>query len=99
MRRIMGLTAAAAIVGMASAASAGELTGTVKEIDEVAGNIVVTDAAAPDQEQIFAVSEMNTVGATLDDLKEGDQVTIFYADSDTESGMPINAMQIDKVEE
>jgi hypothetical protein len=91
----MGLTAAAAIVGMASAASADEMTGTVKEIE----NIIVTDAAAPDQEKTFAVSDTNTVGATLDDLKEGDQVTIFYADSDSESGMPINAMQIDKVEE
>ena len=98
MRRIIGLTAAAAILGMASAASAGEWTGTIKEIDETSRNIVVTDAAAPDQEQVFAVSETNTVGATIDDLKEGDQVKIFYADSDTESGQPINAMQIDKVE-
>ena len=51
MRRIIGLTAAAAILGMASAASAGEWTGTIKEIDETSRNIVVTDAAAPDQEQ------------------------------------------------
>ena len=98
MRRLVGWTAAAAILGMASAASAGEWTGTIKEIDETSRNIVVTDAAAPDQEQVFAVSETNTVGATIDDLKEGDQVKIFYADSDTESGQPINAMQIDKVE-
>lgn len=99
MRRIMGLTAAAAIAAMASAASAGEWTGTVKEVDETAGVIVVTDAAAPDQEQAFAVSDTNTVGATLEDLKEGDKVTIFYADSDTESGDPINAMQIDMAQE
>lgn len=97
MRRIIGLTAAAAILGMASVASAAELTGTIKEIDEVAGNIVVTDAAAPDREQIFAVSDVSTAGATLDDLKEGDQVTVFFSDSG--SGEPINAMQIDKVEE
>ena len=97
MRRIMGLTAAAAIVGMASAVSADELTGTIKEIDETTGNIVVTDAAAPDREQIFAVSDVSTAGATLDDLKEGDKVTVFFAESG--SGGPVNAMQIDKVEE
>ena len=97
MRKIMGLTAAAAIVGLASVAMADEWTGTIKDIDETSGNIVVTNAAAPDQEQAFAVSDENTVGATLQDLKEGDKVTIFYADDDT--GDPINAMEINKVEE
>lgn len=97
MRRIMGLTVAAAIAAMASAASADEWTGTIKEIDETSGNIVVTNAAAPDREEVFAVSDTTTAGATLADLKEGDKVKIFYADDDT--GDPINAMQIDKVEE
>jgi Cu/Ag efflux protein CusF len=99
MRRIIGLTAAAAVAAVASAASAAEWTGTIKDIDETAGNIVVTDEAAPDQEEVFAVSNTNTVGATLQDLKEGDKVKIFYSESETESGDPINAMQIDKVEE
>ena len=97
MRRIIGLTAAAAIGVMASAASADEWTGTIKEINETAGSIVVTNAEAPDREEVGAVSDTNTVGATLADLKEGYKVTIFYADDDT--GDPNNAMQIDKVEE
>jgi hypothetical protein len=99
MRRIMGLTAAGAIAAIASVASAGEWTGTIKEIDETAGSMIVTDAAAPDQQEVFAVSDTNTVGATLQDLEEGDKVKIFYSDAETDSGDPINAMQIEKVEE
>jgi Cu/Ag efflux protein CusF len=99
MHRIIGLTAAAAMAAMASAAGAAEWTGTIKDIDETAGHIVVTDEAAPDQEEVFAVSNTNTVGATLQDLKEGDKVRIFYSASEKERSDPINAMQIDKVEE
>ncbi len=99
MRRIIGLSAAAAIAATASAASAAEWTGTIKDIDETSGRIVVTDEAAPDQEEVFAISNTNTAGATLQDLREGDKVKIFYSESETESADPINAMQIDKIAE
>lgn len=90
MRKIFGLTAAMAIAAIASVATASETTGTVEEIDLPQGTILVED-------QLFAVSDTNTVGATIEDLKEGDQVRVFFADSD--SGDPINAMQVDKLEQ
>jgi hypothetical protein len=40
---------------------------------------------------------MNTVGPTLEELKEGDQVTVFFEDAG--SGQPINATTITKEEE
>lgn len=99
MRKILGSFAATALVIGAGAASAGEWTGTVEKIDPVGGNITVSNEVRPEQDMIFAVSDTNTVGATINDLQEGDQVTVFFAGSDTESGMPVNAMQIDVVAE
>jgi hypothetical protein len=58
---------------------------------------VVSDETRPDQERVFAVSDTNTVGPGLDELKEGDKVSIFYADSESDSGQPINATTIEKV--
>jgi hypothetical protein len=63
--------------------------------------IVVSDETRPDQQQVFAVSDTNTVGATIDELQEGDQVSIFYATPGAPgtTGTPINAMRISKVGE
>ena len=97
IRKMLAPMTAVGLALTAGTASADEWTGTITEIDETAGNIVVTSETAPDQEEVFTVSDTNTVGATLADLKEGDKVTVFYADDDT--GDPMNAMQIDKVEE
>jgi hypothetical protein len=83
----------------AGAASAGEWTGTITEIDEVARNIVVRSEAMPERDRVFALFGNTAVGPTIDDLKEGDKVSILFADSDTESGMPVNATTIDKVGE
>ena len=99
MRRIFGAVTAVGLALAASAASAAEWTGTVEQIDQTAGNIVVSSSTRPDQQMIFAVSDTNTVGATIEDLQEGDQVRVFYAESGTDSGMPVNAMQIDQVAE
>ena len=99
MRRILAPMTAVALALAAGVASAAEWTGTITEIDEVSRNIVVRNEARPELEQVFAVSETNTVGATIDDLQQGEKVSIFPADDATESGQPINAMQIDKVAE
>jgi Cu/Ag efflux protein CusF len=83
----------------ASAASAAQWTGTVEQINEVQRTIVVNDEMRPDQQHVFTVSDMNTVGATIHDLQEGDQVNIFYAASGAREGQPTNAMRITKVGE
>jgi hypothetical protein len=83
----------------AGAASAAEWAGTITDIDETANHIVVRNEARPDQQQVFAVSDTNTVGATTQDLQEGDQVSIFYATPGGPTGGPINAMRISKVGE
>lgn len=97
MRSIIGAATAAGLALAASVASAAEWTGTIEQIDEVANQIVVSSSARPEQDMIFAVSDTNTVGATIEDLQEGDSVRVFYAESDTDSGPVVNAMQIDKV--
>jgi hypothetical protein len=63
---------AVALALAAGAASATEWTGTITEI-QPGGRIVVSDATRPDQKRVFAVSDTNTVGPGLDELKEGDK--------------------------
>ena len=99
MRKLFAPIVSVALALAAGAASASEWTGTIQEIDPVAGVIVVSSQAAPDQEQAFEVSDTNTVGATLEDLQEGDEVSIFYATVGAPTGDPINAMRITKVGE
>lgn len=95
MRNMLAPVAAVILALSAGAASASQWVGTIQDIDEVSRNIVVRNAYAPEREEVFAVSDTNTVGATIDDLQEGDRVRIFYADP--EEGGVINAMQIDKL--
>jgi hypothetical protein len=99
MHRILAPMTAVALALAAGEASAEEWTGTIEQIDQVGGRIVVSDETRPEQKRVFVVSDTNTVGATLDDLDEGDKVSIFYADDPNESGQPISAMQIEKVAE
>jgi hypothetical protein len=99
MRKMIAPATAIALALAAGAASADEVTGTITEIDEVASQIVVSDETRPDQQRVFAVSDTNTVGPAIDELREGDKVSIFFADTATESGQPINAMTIEKVAE
>jgi len=98
MRKFLGAATAVALALAAGAASAANWTGTIEEIDEISRNIIVSNSARPDQIMTFAVSDTNTVGATIEDLREGDTVNVFYAESGTDSGMPVNAMQIDQIE-
>jgi hypothetical protein len=99
MHKILAPMTAVALALAARAASAAEWTGTIEEIDEAGSRIVVSDETRPDQKRVFAVSDTNTVGPGLDELEEGDKVSIFYAESDSDSGHPINATTIEKVAE
>lgn len=99
MRRVFASAAAVALALAAGAASAAEWTGTITKIDQAGNNITVSNETRPDQQRIFAVSDTNTVGATIDHLREGDHVSIFYSSQDEQSGHPINAMTIEKVSE
>jgi Cu/Ag efflux protein CusF len=99
MRKILAPMTAVALALAAGAASAAEWTGTITEIDEVAGRIVVSDETRPDQQRVFAVSDENTVGPAMEELREGDKVSIFFADDQSESGQPVNAMTIERVAE
>lgn len=101
MRKLLVPIASVTLALAAGAASAAEWTGTIEEIDPVANTIAVNNETRPDQQQLFTVSEQNTVGASIDDLQEGDQVSIFYATPGAPgtTGDPINAMRITKVGE
>jgi hypothetical protein len=84
MRRMLGILAATAIVGAASAASADEITGPIKNIDLRANTFMVGGT-------IFAASPENTVGAKLANLKDGDRVTVVYGANVSQRG-PWNAL-------
>ena len=99
MRKIFAPATAVALALGAGVASAAEWTGTITEIDEVSSNVTVSNEARPEQERVFAVSDTNTVGATIDDLREGDKISVFYSALDDQGGPPINAMTIEKVSE
>jgi hypothetical protein len=96
MRKMIAPASAIALALAAGAATAGEWTDTITNIDPI-GRIVVSNDT--NQERVFAVSDSNTVGPELDELEEGDKVSIFYADSEDDTGQPINATTIEKVDE
>ena len=90
MYRMLGIAAAAVFALGTSMAQAEEVTGAVENIDLTRNTFTIGD-------KVFTASPMNTVGPTLEELKEGDQVTVFYEDAG--SGQPINATTITKEEE
>lgn len=90
MYRMLGMAAAAVFALGTSMAHAEEVTGAVENIDLTRNTFSVGD-------KVFTASPMNTVGPTLEELKEGDQVTVFFESAG--SGEPINAMTITKEEE
>jgi len=90
MQRILGVGAAAALVMMAGVAAADEVTGAVENIDLTAMTFQVGD-------KMFAASPENTVGVKLDELMDGDKVTVVYTE-ETSGDDPINAMELMKAE-
>jgi hypothetical protein len=90
MQKIVGIAAASALVLMAHAATAGEVTGAVSNIDLKANTFMVDG-------KTYAASPSNTVGVKLGDLEEGDTVTVEFATQDANTGkQPINAMALKK---
>jgi hypothetical protein len=87
-----GWTAAAATAGAAWIAQDTEVTGTLAKVDLPRGTILVDD-------QLFRVSETRVVGAAFEELKEGDRVRVLYAEGGTASRDPIDAVQIDRIEQ
>jgi hypothetical protein len=84
MRGMFGLQAASALVGLASTASADEITGPIQQIDRISAMFVVHGTQ-------FVASPQNTVGVKLADLKPGDRVTVFY-EGNPSYRQPWNAM-------
>lgn len=91
MRKMLGLAAAAALALGVSVASADEAKGPIMKID-------MTNNTFEVEGKMFTASPENTTGVSLADLKEGDEVKVMYADPQSESGKPINAMALEKAE-
>jgi hypothetical protein len=87
-----GWTAAAATAGAAWIAEDTEVIGTLGKVDLPHGTILVDD-------QLFRVSDAKLVGAAVEELKEGDRVRVLYAEGGPASSDPIDAVQIDRIEE
>jgi hypothetical protein len=90
MRRTLGLATATVLAIVAGGAIAEEVTGTVQNIDLTAMTFEV-------EGKTFTASPSNTAGVKLDELKEGDKITVEAADVET-GKEPINAMTIKKAE-
>jgi Cu/Ag efflux protein CusF len=86
---MMGLALGTALGLAASAALAENLEGTIEKIDRNAKTMVV-------EGEVFDVTEVMTAGATLDDLKEGDKVDVFYTEKKNEDDQH-TAMEITKI--
>jgi hypothetical protein len=89
MQRLFGLAAATALILSATLAHADSITGYVKNLDSGHNSFMVGD-------EIFNAAPSNTVGTSIDELKEGDKVTVTYAKST--SGAGNNARSITLVE-
>ena len=74
MKRLLPLAAVAALGLGASLAQADEVKGMVENIDMTQHTFMVGD-------KLFAASPSNTVGPSLEELKEGDEVTVFFENS------------------
>jgi len=91
MRKMMIAIGSAAALA-AGVAQAEQAEGTIEQIDTTAGTIMVDD-------DVYRVMDEGTAGATIEDLKEGDKVTIQYKDEEgTDGDAFFNALQVDKVE-
>jgi hypothetical protein len=90
MRRTLGMATATVLAIVAGSAMADEVTGTVQNID-------LTRMTFDLEGKTFTASPTDTVGVKLDELKEGDKVTVEASDIET-GKQPIDAMSIKKAE-
>ena len=90
MRAMLGMAIGAVLALTAGGALADEVTGTVQNIDLTRNTFQV-------EGKTFTASPTNTVGVKLDELKEGDKITVEATDIQT-GKEPINAMTIKKAE-
>ena len=88
MYRMLTLAAATALAMGASLAYADEVTGPIQNID-------LTDNTFQVEDQLFTASPANTVGPTLEELKEGDEITVRY-EAPGGTAPPFNALAITK---
>jgi hypothetical protein len=91
MRTMLAIVTATVLALMAGGAVADEATGTISNIDLTANTFEL-------EGKTFAASPTDTVGAKLSELKEGDTVTVEYAEDPGQQKQPINAMMLKKAE-
>ena len=89
MQRLLGLTTATALVLSAMLAHADEITGYVTNVNTTQNRFAVGDT-------LFNAAPNNTVGTPLDEIKQGDKVSVTYSKST--SGGVSNARSIALVE-
>jgi PDZ domain-containing secreted protein len=91
MRKIL-IAIGTSLAFVAGTAYAEQAEGTIEKIDATAGTIMVDG-------DNYRVLDEGTAGDTLQDLKEGDKVTIqFKREGGGEKDGYFNALQVDKVE-
>lgn len=91
MRRIM-IATGAALALLAGTAYAEQADGKIEQVDATAGTITVNG-------DVYRVMDEGTAGATIEDLKEGDEVSIqFKREGGGEKDGFFNALSVDKVE-
>lgn len=90
MKRMPAMAAASVLALMAGSASAAQMSGTISQVDRTTATFTIEDT-------VFTVSPTNTVGPGITELREGDEVEVFYALSETQTEQPYNAMTITKV--
>jgi hypothetical protein len=89
MKRLLGLTGAAALFFSATLSHADEIVGYVKNLNTTKNSFTVGDT-------LFVASPNNTVGTLVTDLKEGDKIRVGYQKGT--SGMTNNATSITMIE-
>jgi cysteine rich repeat protein len=89
MQRLLGLAVGTALILSATLAHADSITGYVKNLDVGHNSFMIGD-------EVFNANPNNTVGMSVDELNEGDEVTVTY--SKGTSGAGNNARSISLVE-
>lgn len=91
MRKIIGASLIAGGLALSGVAYADNLEGTIEELNRTTNTMMV-------EGEVFDVTEVMTAGDTLDDLKEGDKVNVFYKEGEDDDNNHW-ALQIDKISE